>query len=78
METKVCAKCGEPVPEKAEKCPACGEAIVEEELRCPKCGSENVIPISGLSKAATVAKWGVFSIGKAKADHRCKDCGHKF
>ncbi len=78
MERKVCAKCGRPVPEKAEKCPTCGEAVTEEKILCPKCGSENVALISGLSKAATVAKWGIFSIGKAKADYRCKDCGEKF
>ncbi|MBR6206532.1 MAG: zinc ribbon domain-containing protein [Oscillospiraceae bacterium] len=77
METKVCAKCGKALPEKADKCPACGETV-EEELRCPKCGGANIIPISGMSKAATVAKWGIFSIGKAKAEHRCRDCGHRF
>ena len=77
MDKIICPKCGKPVPEKTEKCPECGAAI-EAELRCPKCGSENVVPISGLSKAATVAKWGIFSIGKAKATHRCTDCGHRF
>ena len=77
MDSIICSKCGKPVPEKAEKCPECG-AELETALCCPKCGSENVMPISGLSKAATVAKWGIFSIGKAKADHRCRDCGHKF
>ncbi|MBR6950269.1 MAG: zinc ribbon domain-containing protein [Oscillospiraceae bacterium] len=78
MEKKVCVRCGKPLPEKAEKCPECGEAVLPEDLRCPKCGSEKVFAISGLSKAATVAKWGIFSIGKAKADYRCKDCGHRF
>ena len=77
METITCPKCGKPVPETAEKCPECGEPV-EKEILCPKCGSGNVIPISGISKAATVAKWGIFSIGKAKAEHRCRDCGHKF
>lgn len=77
MDTITCKKCGKPVPENSEKCPECGETL-ETDVCCPKCGSRNVIPVSGLSKAATVAKWGIFSIGKAKADHRCRDCGHKF
>ena len=77
MEEIRCPACGKPVPEKAEKCPECG-ATVETEIVCPKCGGRNVVPISGLSKAATIAQWGIFSIKKAKATHRCTDCGQRF
>ena len=77
MEENRCPACGKPLPEKAEKCPACG-AAVEEEIVCPKCGSRNAAPISGMSRAAAVVQWGIFSLKKAKATHRCKDCGERF
>lgn len=45
--------------------------------RCPTCNSTNIHKISGLSKAGSVAMWGIFS-QKVKKQFHCDDCGYEW
>lgn len=44
---------------------------------CPTCHSTNVHKISGLSKAGSVAMWGIFS-QKVKKQFHCDNCGYEW
>lgn len=44
---------------------------------CPTCHSANVHKISGLSKAGSVAMWGIFS-QKVKKQFHCNNCGYEW
>lgn len=46
--------------------------------RCPTCGSTNIKRISGLSKAGSVAIFGVFALGKASKTFECLNCHYKW
>ncbi|MBD5394380.1 MAG: hypothetical protein HDR71_08930 [Lachnospiraceae bacterium] len=43
--------------------------------KCPTCGSTNLKKISGLSKAGSVAMWGVFAAGRTSKTWHCNKCG---
>ncbi len=45
--------------------------------KCPTCGSTNIKKISGLSKAGSVAMWGIFSRKVHKQWH-CNSCGSEW
>lgn len=45
--------------------------------RCPVCSSPDIKKISGLSKAGSVAIWGIFSRKVHKQWH-CNNCGSEF
>ena len=45
--------------------------------RCPTCNSTNINKISGLSKAGSVAMWGLFSRKVHKQWH-CNNCGSEW
>lgn len=45
--------------------------------KCPTCGSTNIQKISGLSKAGSVALWGIFSRKVHKQWH-CNECGSEW
>ncbi|MCM1416374.1 MAG: hypothetical protein NC430_10680 [bacterium] len=47
-------------------------------LRCPYCKSANVKKISGMSKAGSVALFGVFAAGKVSKNYHCNQCGSDF
>ncbi len=72
-----CPACSKDVSSNAASCPHCGEPI-DTSIKCPKCGSANTKVISGASKAASVALWGVFAANKVMSKHVCNDCNHKF
>lgn len=72
-----CPECGKEVSDKAKNCPNCGSPI-DTKIYCPKCGSTNVNLISGASKAASIAMFGIFAANKVKSSYKCRDCGHKF
>lgn len=72
-----CPECGKSVSDKARTCPACG-CPIDTKVYCPNCGSSNVSVISGLSKAASVAMFGVFAANKVKSNYVCNNCKHKF
>lgn len=72
-----CPECGKEVSDKARNCPNCGNPI-DTKIYCPKCGSSNVKVISGASKAASIAMWGVFAANKVKSTYKCNACGQKF
>lgn len=44
---------------------------------CPTCGSTNITKISGTSKAASVALWGIFS-QKVKKQWHCNSCKYEW
>lgn len=46
--------------------------------KCIYCGSTNLKRISGLSKAGSVALWGVFAMGKVNKQFHCNNCGADF
>lgn len=71
-----CTACGHKLSPKAESCPNCGHPTGIH--ICPKCGSINTKPISGASKATSIALWGPFAANKVLSKFQCKDCGHKF
>lgn len=45
---------------------------------CPYCHSKNTKKISGLSKAGSVALWGVFAVGKVNKQWHCNNCKSDF
>lgn len=45
---------------------------------CPYCHSKNTKKISGLSKAGSVALWGVFAVGKVSKQWHCNNCNSDF
>lgn len=54
-------------------------APVEDNVpRCPTCRSKNIKRISGLSKAGSVAMWGVFAAGKVSKQWHCNNCKHEW
>lgn len=72
-----CPECGNEVSDKAKNCPKCGNPI-DTNVYCPKCGSKNVSVISGASKVASIAMFGIFSANKVKSTYVCNDCKCKF
>lgn len=46
--------------------------------KCPTCGSANVHKISGVSKAASGALFGVFSLGYISKTFQCDNCGYQW
>ncbi|MEI6577910.1 MAG: zinc ribbon domain-containing protein [Eubacteriales bacterium] len=72
-----CRGCGADVSENAQACPKCGEPI-NTSIKCPKCGSKDTSVISGASKVASVAMFGVFAANKVLSKNKCNKCGHKF
>lgn len=47
-------------------------------VECPYCHSTNTKKISGLSKAGSVAIWGIFAAGKVSKQWHCNNCGADF
>ena len=45
--------------------------------KCPTCNSTNLKKISGLSKAGSVAVWGLLS-QKVKKTYHCNSCGYEW
>ena len=45
---------------------------------CPYCQSTNTQKISGLSKAGSVALWGIFALGKTTKQWHCNNCKSDF
>lgn len=59
---------------------AYNNAIAQEWLnkpKCPTCNSTNIKKISGLSKAGSVAMFGIFS-QKVKKQMHCNNCGYEW
>ena len=47
-------------------------------VECPYCHSTNTKKISGLSKAGSVALFGVFAMGKVSKEWHCNNCNSDF
>lgn len=47
-------------------------------VTCPYCSSTNTKKISGLSKASSVALFGIFALSKTTKQWHCNDCGSDF
>lgn len=47
-------------------------------VECPYCKSTNTKKISCLSKAGSVALFGIFALGKTTKQWHCNDCGSDF
>lgn len=47
-------------------------------VECPYCHSTNTKKISGLSKAGSVALWGIFAAGKVSKQWHCNNCNSDF
>ena len=59
---------------------AYNNAVAQELLNkphCPTCNSTNIKKISGLSKAGSVAMFGIFS-QKVKKQMHCNNCGYEW
>lgn len=59
---------------------AYNNAVAQEALNkphCPTCNSTNIKKISGLSKAGSVAMFGIFS-QKVKKQMHCNNCGYEW
>lgn len=46
-------------------------------IKCPECGSKNVLKISTINRATSVAMVGVAS-SKIGKQYECKNCKHKW
>lgn len=49
-----------------------------DNAECPYCHSKNTMKISGLSKAGSVALWGVYAMGKVSKQWHCNNCKSDF
>ena len=47
-------------------------------ITCPYCQSTDCKKISGLSKAGSVALWGIFALGKTTKQFHCNNCKADF
>lgn len=47
-------------------------------VECPYCHSKDTKKISGLSKAGSVALFGIFALGKTSKQFHCNHCGVDF
>lgn len=47
-------------------------------IECPYCHSKNIKKISNLSKAGSVALFGVFALGKTSKQWHCNNCNSDF
>lgn len=47
-------------------------------IKCPNCQSANVHKIGGLSKAGSVAMFGIFAMGKVSKTYQCNKCGYRW
>ena len=47
-------------------------------ITCPYCKSTDCKKISGLSKAGSVALWGIFALGKTTKQFHCNNCKADF
>ena len=47
-------------------------------VECPYCHSTNTKKISGISKAGSVALFGVFAVGKVSKQWHCNNCNSDF
>lgn len=72
-----CPECGQEVSSMAKNCPKCG-CPIDTQVRCPKCGSTDVKLISGASKAASYAMFGIASVNKLRSTYKCNSCRFKF
>ena len=52
--------------------------VHQSSVSCPYCQSTNVKKISVLSKAGSVALWGIFASGKVSKQWHCNSCGSDF
>lgn len=61
-----------------EKEVAVQEYKYRNNAECPYCHSKNTKKISNISKAGSVALFGVFAIGKVSKQWHCNNCGSDF
>ena len=47
-------------------------------ITCPYCKSTNCKKISSLSKAGSIALWGIFALGKTTKQFHCNNCRADF
>ena len=47
-------------------------------VKCPYCNSINTKKISGMSKAGSVALFGIFAMGKVSKQWHCNNCNSDF
>ena len=50
----------------------------QNKIQCPYCKSTDTKKISGLSKAGSVALFGIFAMGKASKQWHCNNCNSDF
>lgn len=73
----------------AGECVSCGEMTfynkindydmpIPPTVKCPYCQSINTKKITNLSKAGSVAMFGVFAIGKTTKEWHCNNCKSDF
>lgn len=68
------------------ECVSCGKMTYHKmlrnpyntEVKCPYCHSTNTKKISNISKAGSVALFGVFAIGKTSKQWHCNNCKSDF
>lgn len=51
---------------------------VDTTPKCPTCQSTNLKKISALSKAGSVALWGVLAAGRTSKTWHCNNCGNEW
>ena len=71
-----CTKCGWMTYHKWIGTPP--TTIKTVEVKCPYCNSTNTKKISEMSKAASVAVFGVFAMGKVSKQWHCNNCKSDF
>lgn len=88
-----CPKCGGYADKRDgyTMCPKCNCTLITEDeyksydyhsdkptVECPYCHSTNTKKISGMSKAGSVALFGIFAAGKVSKQWHCNDCSSDF
>lgn len=54
------------------------ELYDSKKIECPYCNSTNTKKITNVSKAGSIALWGIFALGKTTKQWHCNSCGSDF
>lgn len=74
---KICIKCGCQLISQDEY-QSYSHLSSKPIVTCPYCQATNVTKISNLSKAGSVALWGIFAMSKTSKQWHCNNCKSDF
>lgn len=80
-DSAYCPKCGKTTYENTDgkkPYPTYAPITPKPTVECPYCHSKDTKKISGISKAGSIAVFGIFAMGKATKQWHCNNCKSDF